>query len=136
MHSYRISLILLHLCSSLCYAPHLIVHLKHLRLYSVTLRSKLAYIIYWCNYSLLAILMLSWCIFVVYRKQTPWQVIQASGYLCIAELIYTALDVTTRILLGHNNIVIASDFIHIIILFTAIFITFLLVQHVKKERVL
>lgn len=131
MHFYQICLIFLHITSTLCYLPHLIIHITHHSFHSSTLQSKLGYIIYWVNYSLIISGVLIWCLFVLCQKQINWQIIQISGLLLIGKLIYSILDVTTRILLKHKFIVIIFDFIHISILFPAIVITFLLVKHIR-----
>jgi len=136
MHFYRICLIFLHISSALCYLPHLITHITHLSLHSISLQSKIAYITHWFNYCLIVIGVLIWFLFVICRKQTVRQVIKVSEFLLIAKLIYTILDVITRILLKHKFIVIIFDFIHIIILFPAIIITFLLVQRVKRMMII
>src|SRR5690606_10264221 len=91
--------------------------------------------IYWFNYCLLFLVILIGCLYIIYQKETIWQVIQISGFVLIIKLIYTVLDVITRILLHHKFIVIIFDIIHIIILFPAIIITFLLVQHVKRKLI-
>jgi hypothetical protein len=132
MHFYRICLIFLHITSALCYLPHLITHIVHLSLHSRSFQLNIAYITYWFNYCLLFLGILIWCLIVICRKQTIWQVIQVSGFLLIGKLVYITLDMITRILLEHKLIVIIFDLIHIIILFPAIIITFLLVKHVKK----
>ncbi|CAF2464142.1 unnamed protein product [Rotaria sp. Silwood2] len=132
MHFYRVCLILLHIGSLLCYLPYLMVHITYLSFDSISFQSKFAYITYWVNYCVVVIGVLIWCLFVVCRKQTPWQIIQVSGFLLIAKLIYTILDLITKILLRHELIVVIFDLVHIIILFPAILITFLLVQHVKR----
>lgn len=134
MHFYRLCLILLHICSTLCYIPYLISHVIHISSHSGSFQSKLAFIIYWFNYCLLISGILSWCLYIICQKQTIWQVIQNSGLLLIAKLIYTIFDVITRILLYHKFIIIISDIIHIIILFPAIIITFLLVENVKRKN--
>ncbi len=133
MHLYRICLIFLHISSALCYLPHLLTHVTQLSFYSKSLQLKIAYMTYWFNYCLLVIGVLIWCLFVICRKQTTWQVIQISGFVLIAKLIYIIFDLITRILLEHKLIVIIFDFIHIIILFPAIIITFLLVKHVENK---
>jgi hypothetical protein len=136
MHFYRICLILLHITSALCYLPHLITHVTSLSFQSVSLQSKIAFAIYWFNYCLIVTGVLIWCLLIICRKRTTWQVMQVSVFLLIAKLIYTLLDVTTRILLRHQIIVIIFDIIHIIILFPAICISFLLVHHVKTRRII
>ncbi len=133
MHLYRISLVFFHICSALIYFPHLITHITLLPFRYISLRSKIAYITYWISYCLLVIGVLIWCLIVVCRKQTIWQIIQVSAYVLIAKLIYTLFDVTVRILLHYSYIVIIFDIIHIILLIPAIIITFLLVEHVKKK---
>jgi len=136
MHFYRICLIFLHISSSLCYLPYLLIHITHLSFHSKLLKSKIAYLTYWFNYCLLVTGVLTWCLFVICRKQTTWQVIQISGFVLIGKLIYIIFDVTTRILLEHKLLVIIFDFIHIIILLPAIIITVLLVKHVKKKMII
>jgi hypothetical protein len=136
MHLYRICLIFFHVSSALTYIPHLLTHIIRLPFRYIPLRSKVAYITYWISYCLLVIGVLIWCLFVVCRKRTIWQIIQVSGYVLIAKLIYTLFDVTVRILLQYSTVVIMFDFIHIILLIPAIICTFLLVQHVKNKNVL
>jgi hypothetical protein len=135
MHLFRICLVFFHICSALTYIPHLITHISRLPFSYIPLRSKIAYTIYWISYCLLVLGVLFWCLFVVCRKQTIWQIIQVSGYLLIAKLLYTLFDVTVRILLHYTLIVIIFDFIHIIILIPAIIITFLLAKHVKTKQI-
>jgi hypothetical protein len=132
MHFYRLCLIFLHTSSALCYFPHLITHITYRSFRSISYPAKIAYITYWFNYCLLVMGVLCWCLFVICRKQTTWQVIQVSGFVLIAKLIYIIFDVITRILLEHKLIVIVFDFVHMIILFPAIIITFLLVKRVKR----
>lgn len=132
MDFYRICLIILHIISALCYLPHLIVHINYLSWDLVPFRSQVAYITYWFNYCITVLAVLIWCLFVVCRKQTTWQVIQVSEYLLIAKLIYTLLDVITRFLLRHSFTVVVFDIIHIFTLFPAILVTFLLARNVKR----
>jgi hypothetical protein len=133
MHFYRICLVVLHICSALTYFPHLITHINRLPFRYLPLRSRVAYMTYWINYSLVVLGVLIWCLFVVCRKQTIWQIIQISGYILIAKLIYTSLDVIVRILLHYTYFVIIIDLIHIVLLMPAIIITFFLVQRVKEK---
>jgi hypothetical protein len=133
MHFYRICLVVLHICSALTYFPHLITHINRLPFRYLPLRSRVAYMTYWINYSLVVLGVLIWCLFVVCRKQTIWQIIQISGYILIAKLIYTSLDVIVRILLHYTYFVIIFDLIHIVLLIPAIIITFFLVQRVKEK---
>lgn len=132
MHYYRICLALLHIGSALTYFPHLITHIVRIQFGGISIRVKIAYLIYWVSYSLLVLGVLVWCLIVVCRKTTIWQIIQISGHLLIAKLLYTIFDVTVRILLFYSNLVIAFDIIHIILLIPAILLTSLLVQHVQK----
>lgn len=134
MNFYRICLIFFHISSALTYFPHLFTYVLRIPFHSVPLRNKVAYITYWISYCLLVFGVLIWCLIVVCRKQTVWQVIQVSAFVLIAKLIYTLLDVTVRILLHYSYIVIFFDIIHIILLIPAIIITFLLVQHIKREK--
>lgn len=133
MHFYRICLVVLHICSALTYFPHLITHINRLPFRYLPLRSRVAYMTYWINYSLVVLGVLIWCLFVVCRKRTIWQIIQISGYILIAKLIYTSLDVIVRILLHYTYFVIIIDLIHIVLLMPAIIITFFLVQRVKEK---
>jgi len=135
MHFYRICLIFFHICSALTYFPHLITHITRIPFSFIPLRSKIAYLTYWISYSLLVLGVLIWCLIVVCRKQTIWQIIQVSAYVLIAKLIYTLFDVTVRILLNYTYFVIIFDIIHIILLIPAIIITYLLVRHVKKKQI-
>ena len=132
MHFYRICLIFLHISSALCYLPHLIILITQRSFNLRSFQVKFAYITYWINYCLVVLAVLIWCLIITCRKQTPWQVVQISGLLLIGKFIYIILDVTTRILLHHKQIVIIFDFIHLIILVPAIVITFLLVQRVRS----
>jgi len=134
MHFYRICLVFFHICSALTYFPHLINHITRLPFSYIPIRSKIAYTIYWISYCLLVLGVLIWCLIVVCRKQTIWQIIQVSAYLLIAKFFYTLFDVIVRILLHYTYVVIIFDIIHIILLIPAIIITFLLVQHVKKTQ--
>jgi hypothetical protein len=134
MHFYRICLVFFHISSSLTYFPHLITHIIRLSFSYIPIRSKIAYTIYWISYCLLVLGVLIWCLIVVCRKQTIWQIIQVSAYVLIAKLFYTLFDVIVRILLHYTYIVIIFDIIHIILLIPAIITTFLLVQHVKKTQ--
>lgn len=134
MHIYRVILVFLHLISAICSLPHLITHITRLSFSTISLRSQIAYAAYWFNYSFLVSAILVWSLWVVLRRDTVWQVIQVSGIVLILKFIYTLFDVTTRVLLKHNFIVILFDFIHCICLCPAIFFTFLLVQHVKRKR--
>lgn len=135
MHIYRICLIFLHISSALIYFPHLITHITRLPFGHHPIRSRIAYTIYWLSYCLVVLSVLIWCLFVVCRKKTIWQIIQVSAYLLIGKLFYTLFDVTVRILLKYTYIVIIFDIIHIILLIPAIIITFLLVRHVKKKQI-
>jgi len=135
MHFYRICLVFFHICSALTYFPHLINHITRLPFSYIPIRSKIAYTIYWISYCLLVLSVLIWCLIVVCRKQTIWQIIQVSAYLLIAKLFYTLFDVIVRILLNYTYVVIIFDIIHIILLIPAIITTFLLVQHVKKTEI-
>lgn len=135
MHLFRICLVFFHICSALTYIPHLITHISRLPFNYIPLRSKIAYTIYWISYCLLVLGVLFWCLFVVCRKQTIWQIIQVSGYLLIAKLLYTLFDVTVRVLLNYTFIVIIFDFIHIIVLIPAIVITFLLAERIKTKQI-
>ncbi|CAF1146748.1 unnamed protein product [Rotaria sordida] len=134
MHFYRICLVFFHIASALSYFPHLITHIIRIPFRYISFRSKIAYITYWISYSLLVLGVLIWCLIVVCRKNTIWQIIQVSAYLLIAKLIYTLFDVTVRILLNYSFTVIVFDIIHIILLIPAIIFSFLLVQHVKKKK--
>lgn len=133
MHIYRWILIFLHLISAICSLPHLFTHVVRLSFRTISFRSQIAYSAYWFNYTFLVSAILFWSIYVVSRRQIVWQVIQISAIVLILKLIYTIFDVTTRILLEHKFIVIVFDFIHCLCLCPAIFITFLLVQHVKRK---
>ena len=133
MHIYRWILIFLHLISAICSLPHLFTHVVRLSFRTISFRSQIAYSAYWFNYTFLVSAILFWSIYVVSRRQIVWQVIQVSAIVLILKLIYTIFDVTTRILLEHKFIVIVFDFIHCLCLCPAIFITFLLVQHVKRK---
>jgi hypothetical protein len=134
MHLYRICLVVFHICSALTYLPHLITHISRLPFSYIPLRSKIGYITYWINYCLLVLGILIWCLLVVCRKRTIWQIIQVSAYLLIAKFIYTLFDVTVRILLYYSYFVIMFDLIHILLLIPAIMITFLLAEHMKKKQ--
>jgi hypothetical protein len=136
MHLYRICLVFFHICSALTYFPHLITHIDRLPFRYLPLRSRVAYMTYWINYCLVVLGVLIWCLFVVCRKRTMWQIIQVSAYLLIAKLIYTSLDVIVRILLHYTYFVIIFDLIHIVLLIPAIIITFLLVRRVKGKEIL
>ncbi len=133
MHFYRICLVFFHISSALTYLPHLITHITHLPFKYIPIRSQIAYITYWISYCLLVLGVLIWCLIVICRKQTIWQIIQVSAYLLIGKLIYASLDVIVRILLHYTYAVIIFDIVHIILLIPAIIFTFLLVQHVKKK---
>jgi hypothetical protein len=135
MHIYRIWLVILHICSALTYLPHLITHINRLPFRYLPWRSRIAYMTYWINYCLIVLGVLIWCLFVVCRKRTIWQIIQVSGYLLIAKLVYTSLDVIVRILLHYTYFVIISDLIHVVLLMPAIILTFFLVQHVKEKDI-
>jgi hypothetical protein len=135
MHVYRTCLVFFHVCSALTYIPHLITHVARLPFGYIPLRSQIAYLIYWLSYCLVVLGVLIWCLIVVCRKQTIWQIIQVSAYLLIAKLFYTVFDVTVRILLRYTYVVIIFDIIHIILLIPAIIITFLLVRHVKEKQI-
>lgn len=132
MKIYRICLIILHILSALCYVPHLISHIFSQSLRTISFQSKIAFLTHWFNYCFTIIIVLIWCLFILIHRHTSWQVIQVSGFLLIMKFLYTIFDVITRILLEHKLFVIAFDFIHIIILFPAIVITFLLVGQMKK----
>ena len=133
MHFYRLCLIVLHLTSAICSLPHLITHITRLSLQTISLRSKVAYLAYWINYCLLVLGILIWSVWVVGRRRTIWQLIEASGLLLIGKLVYTSFDLTTRVLLRHNFIVICFDTLHVAILFPAICFTFLLARRVKRR---
>lgn len=135
IHFYRVCLVVLHTCSALTYFPHLINHISRLPLPYLPIRSKIAFTTYWINYCLMVLGVLIWCLYVVCRKNTLWQILQVSAYLLIGKLIYTILDVIVRILLSYTLVVIAFDLIHICILIPAIFISFLLVGHVKERQI-
>ncbi|CAF4689845.1 unnamed protein product [Rotaria sp. Silwood1] len=135
MHFYRICLVFFHISSALSYFPHLITHITRIPFRYIPFRSKVAYTTYWISYCLLVLGVLIWCLIVVCRKKTIWQIIQVSAYLLIAKLIYTLFDVTVRILLKYSYTVIIFDIIHIILLIPAIICTFLLVQHVKNKNI-
>lgn len=132
MNVYRICLIILHILSALCYLPHLISHILNQSLRTITFHSKIAFLTHWFNYCFTVSIVLAWCLIILIRQRTSWQVIQTSGYLLIMKFLYTIFDVITRILLEHKLFVIIFDFIHITILFPAIVITFLLVRQMKK----
>lgn len=134
MHFYRICLVILHIGSALCYLPHLMSHMKYIPYDFISLRTRCAYVIYWIGYSLLILGVLIWCLIVVRRKQTKWEVLQVSAYLLIAKLFYTLFDVIVRVLLRYSRIVIMFDIIHIMLLIPAIVFTFLLVHHVRKVK--
>jgi hypothetical protein len=136
MHFYRICLIFLHIASAICYFPHLFIVITNHIANLTSFQTKVAYITYWFNYSLLVLEILVWCLDVICRKQTTWEVVQVSGFLLIGKLIYITFDVITRIFLKYKLIVIIFDFIHVIILFPAIIFTFLLVHHLQKTRIL
>ena len=135
MHIYRICLVVLHICSALTYLPHLIIHVDHLPFTYLPVHSQIAFTTYWINYCLLVLAILIWCLFVVCRKGTIWQLIQTSIYLLIIKLIYTLLDVIVRILLHHKPVVIIFDLIHILLSIPTILITYLLVRHVKEKEI-
>ena len=134
MHIYRLCLIFLHLTSAVCYFPHLIILITHRSFHLNPLKTQIAYVTYWMNYTVLVLAALIWSLVVVCRKQTTWQVIQVSAYLLIGKFIYVALDVITRILLKYHLFVIVFDFIHIMTLFIGIVMTFLLVKDVQRKR--
>ncbi|CAF2361558.1 unnamed protein product [Rotaria sp. Silwood2] len=134
MHFYRICLVFFHIASALSYFPHLITHITRIPFRYSPFRSKVAYTTYWFSYCLLVLGVLIWCLIVVCRRKTIWQIIQVSAYVLIAKLIYTLFDVTVRILLNYSYTVIIFDIIHIILLIPAIIFTFLLVQHVKRQK--
>lgn len=134
MHLFRICLVFLHICSALTYIPHLVTHITRLPFGYIPLRSKVAYTIYWISYCLLVFGVLIWCLYVICRKQTIWQVVQVTGHLLIAKLLYTLFDVTVRILLQYTYVVIVFDIIHIILLIPAIIFTYLLIEHVKTKE--
>ena len=133
MHIYRTVLILFHLASAACYFPHLITHMLLLSFRSLSWPSRIAFMAYWLNYSFVVLGMLGWCLWIVGHQRTTWQVIHVSGLLLIGKLVYTTLDVTTRILLGHSSLVIGVDLVHLVLLSPAICVTFLLVQRVKRS---
>ncbi|CAF0972823.1 unnamed protein product [Adineta steineri] len=134
MHFYRICLVLFHICSTLTYIPHLLNHIKRLPLAEVSPRSKIAYITYWIGYCVLVFGVLIWCLIIICRKQTIWQLIRVTAHLLIAKLIYTSFDLIVRILLNYTYAVVIFDIIHIILLVPAIALTFVLIEHVKKEK--
>ena len=133
MHIYRLCLIFVHLTSAVCCFPHLIVLITHRPFHLNPLKVQIAYVTYWINYTLLVLAALIWCLFVICRQQTSWQVIQVSGYLLVAKFVYVLLDVITRILLKYHLFVIVFDFIHLIFLFIGIVTTFFLVKHVQGK---
>ncbi|UJR25744.1 hypothetical protein I4U23_007094 [Adineta vaga] len=134
MDFYRICLVFFHICSSLTYIPHLIIHISRLSFNSIPLRFQIAYTIYWVGYCILVIGVLIWCLTILYRKQTVWQVIQISAYVLIAKFFYTSFDVTVRILLYYRYIIILFDILHLIILIPAIIITFRVIQEIKNKN--
>jgi len=133
MHIYRLTLIFLHFCSTLTYFPHLITHIRRLPFRYVPFRSQLAYCIYWINYSLFIFIIFFWCVWILARKKSIWQLIQITNWILIVKFIYTLLDMTVRILLNYAYIVIIFDIIHLIFLIPAIGITILLIEKVKNS---
>lgn len=133
MRLSRVCLILLHLTSALCSLPHLISHMTRLSFETIPLRSQIGYLAYWINYCLMVVGILVWSVWVVGRQQTLWQVIEVSGLFAIGQLIYTSLDLTTRVLLRHQVIVICFDILHVAVLCPAICLTFLLARQVKQQ---
>lgn len=134
MHIYRLCLIFLHLTSAVCYFPHLIILITHRSFHLNSLKTQIAYVTYWVNYTVLVLAALIWSLIVVCRKQTPWQVIQVSAYFLIGKFIYVSFDVITRILLKYHLFVIVFDLIHIMTLSIGIVMTFLLVKDVQRKR--
>jgi hypothetical protein len=133
MHLSRVCLILLHLTSAICALPHLISHITRLSLHTISFRSQIAYLAYWINYCLMVLGILVWLVWVVGRQQTVWQVLEVSGIFLVGQLIYTSFDLTTRILLRHQFIVICFDILHVAVLCPAICLTFLLARQVKRH---
>lgn len=134
MHIYRLCLIFLHVTSAVCYFPHLIVLITHRAFHLNPLKTQIAYVTYWMNYTVLVLAALLWSLIVVCRQATSWQVIQVSGYFLIGKFIYVALDVITRILLKYHLFVIVFDFIHLMTLAIGIVMTFFLVKDVQRKR--
>ena len=133
MHLCRVCLILLHLTSALCSLPHLISHITRLSFETIPLRSQIGYLVYWTNYCLMVLGILVWSVWVVGRQQTVWQLIEVSGIFSIGQLLYTSFDLTTRVLLRHQVIVIYFDILHVAVLCPAICLTFLLARQVKRR---
>ncbi|CAF0855307.1 unnamed protein product [Adineta ricciae] len=134
MDLHRISLIFLHICSSLSYIPHLVIHIANLSFNAFPRRSQIAFTIYWCGYCLLILGVLLWSCIILCKKRVVWQVIQVSGHVLIGKLLYTMFDVIVRILLHYRLIIILFDIIHVVILIPAITITFALAQDMKKKQ--